>query len=509
MDNLAKRWVIALTVILPTLMVIINTSIVNVSLDHIRGSFSAGLDESTWAITVYLAANAVVIPMTGWLSRYFGRKRVLVVSVFLFVASSLLCGMAWNIESLIFFRVIQGLAGGSLQPITQSILLETFPPAQHGTAMAIFGIGSMLGAIIGPYLGGWITDNWSWPWIFFLNIPIGIFSMVMSFWFVHDPDYMKRKSARVDYWGLLLLSLWVGAVQMLLDRGQREDWFASDFIKILAVIAVVGFIVFIIAEYLVDYPIVELGAFRDYSFAVGNVVIFFVMAGLFGSFILLPIYLQTLMGYNATLVGMVMGLGGLPMLLVMTIVGRLTNCMSSKVLTVAGIVLTAHANYLMAGFNLSSDLSMVIWLRIYACVGMGIIFIPLTVLSLSGIPREEMGNATSIYNLLRNLGGSFGVGYAATMLARRTQFHQSRLVDHLTPFDPAYWQAANQAAEALRQKGLDAVTAQQGSLQRIYDGLLRQAYMLSFNDIFFILGVMMMFLLPLVLIMRHVKHARA
>ena len=310
MDKAVSKWGVAVTVMLPTLMVIINTSIVNVCLDHIRGSFSAGLDESTWTITAYLAANAVVIPMAGWLSRYFGRKRVLNVSVICFTLSSLLCGLSWNIESLIFFRVIQGLAGGSMQPLSQSILLETFPPAEHGTAMAIYGIGAMFGPIMGPVMGGWITDNWSWHWIFFINIPMGIISLMMLISFVTDPPYMKGTSVKIDYWGLVFLALWVGCLQLVLYRGQREDWFASDFITTMAVIAVLAFVFFIFTEFLVDHPIIELGVFRDRSFSLGNIILFLVQAVLFGSLILLPVYLQNLMGYTAYLSGLILGPGG-------------------------------------------------------------------------------------------------------------------------------------------------------------------------------------------------------
>jgi MFS transporter, DHA2 family, multidrug resistance protein len=504
-DNPVNKWIVAVTVMLPTLMVIIDTSVVNVALDHIRGSLSAGVDESTWSITSYLAANAIIIPMTGWLSRFFGRKRFLQFSVALFTISSLLCGLAWNIQSLIFFRILQGLAGGSLQPISQSILLETFPPAQHGTAMAIFGIGIMFGPIIGPLLGGWITDNWSWHWIFFINIPIGIVSMLMSFWFIMDPPYMKRVALKVDYWGLVFLSFWVGGLQMILDRGQREDWFASDFILILSILTVATFILFLITELLADHPIVELGVFQDYSFTFGNVVLFFVLASLFGSIILLPIYLQSLMGYTASLAGMILGPGGFAIFVVMPIVGRLINVMNPKFIVAAGVIITAYSSVLMAGFNMSADFISILWPRVIMSIGLGMVFIPLTTLTLSGIPREEMGNATSIFGLLRNLGGSLGVAYASTMLTRRAQFHQSRLTEHLTPFDLSYWDMTHQSARILQQNGLDAATAPQGGLGLIYEMLLKQAYMMSFNDVFFIMAVMMICMLPLVLMMRHMK----
>ena len=500
------KWIIALTVMLPTLMVIIDTSVVNVSLDHIRGSLSAGVDESTWSITSYLAANAVIIPMTGWLSRFFGRRRFLMYSILLFTISSLLCGLAWNIQSLIFFRVLQGLAGGSLQPISQSILLETFPPAQHGTAMAIFGMGTMFGPIMGPLMGGWITDNWSWHWIFFINIPIGILSLIMSLWFIRDPHYMKRTATSVDYWGLMLLSIWVGCLQMLLDKGQREDWFASDFIMVLTIIAIAAFFLFIFVELYAEHPIVDLKVFLSYSFLSGNIVIFFVMAGLFGSIILLPIYLQSLMGYTASLAGMILGPGGIAVFLVMPIVGWSIRVVNPKLIVAIGIVIIAYANYLMSGFNMSADFMSIIWPRVVMSTGMGMVFIPLTTISLSSTPKEEMGNATSVFNLVRNLGGSVGVAFAATMLSRGTQIHQTHLSEHITSFDLGYQNAVNGSAQLLSMRGIDPVMAQQGGAGAIYNELLRQAYMLSFNDVFYVLTIIMICMLPLILFMRHVDH---
>ena len=500
------KWIVALTVMLPTLMVIIDTSVVNVSLDHIRGSLSAGVDESTWSITSYLAANAVIIPMTGWLSRFFGRKRFLMVSILLFTISSLLCGLAWNIQSLIFFRVLQGLAGGSLQPISQSILLETFPPAQHGTAMAIFGMGTMFGPIMGPLMGGWITDNWSWHWIFFINIPIGILSLAMSLWFVRDPHYMKRTVTSVDYWGLMLLSVWVGCLQMVLDKGQREDWLASDFIMILTIIAIAAFVLFIFVELYAEHPIVDLRVFRSYSFLSGNIVIFFVIAGLFGSIVLLPIYLQSLMGYTASLAGMILGPGGIAVFLVMPLVGWSIRVVNPKLIVAIGLVIIAYANYLMSGFNMSADFMSIIWPRVVMSTGMGMVFIPLTTISLSSTPKEEMGNATSVFNLVRNLGGSVGVAFAATMLSRGTQIHQAHLSEHITSFDLGYQSAVNGSALLLSQRGMNPIISQQGGAGAIYNELLRQAYMLSFNDVFYTLAVMMICMLPLILFMRHVDH---
>ena len=497
-----NKWLVALTVMIPTLMVIVDTSVVNVSLDHIRGSLSAGIDEATWSITSYLAANAVIIPMTGWLSRLFGRKRYLISSVTLFTVSSLFCGLAWSIQSLIVFRVLQGLAGGALQPLSQSILLETFPVYQHGMAMAIFGIGIMFGPIIGPVLGGWITDSWSWHWIFFVNVPFGIISIFMTILFIFDPPYMKKTKMKIDYWGLILLTVGIGCLQLILDRGQREDWFSSEPITWMTVACVVALVFFILVERTVKEPIVDLKVFKDATFVLGNVILFFVVMNLFGSIVMLPIYLQTLMGYTATLSGFVLAPGGVANLLCMPIVGQLVSRGNPKWLILFGILVTAYATYQMSRFNMQVDFNAVLWPRVMLGIGVAFVFIPLTTISLSHIRKEEMGNATAVFNLLRNLGGSFGVALSATILARQAQVHQARLTEHLTPFDPAYVLSAQQSARTLLEKGIEASQAAQGGMGLIYQRLLREAAMLSFNDVFYLLTVLMLLTVPLVFFMR-------
>jgi len=506
LDTGTNKWLVALTVMLPTLMVIIDTSVVNVSLDHIRGSLSAGIDESTWSITSYLAANAVVIPMAGWLSRLFGRKRILIISVALFTISSLLCGFAWSIQSLVVFRVLQGIAGGSLQPISQAILLETFPPSQHGTAMAIYGVGIMFGPIIGPFLGGWITDNWSWHWIFFINIPVGIISILMSLIFIFDPSYIKGMKMKIDYWGLAFLSVGIGCLQIVLDKGQREDWFSSEFIIWLSVVALASIVLFVFVELAAEHPVVDLRVLKNFSFSLGNVTIFFVFINLFGSIVLLPMYLQTLMGYTATLAGAVLAPGGVASLIAMPIVGKLITRVNSKGIVVAGLLVTAWSTYLMSQFNRVADFDAVLWPRIYLGFGVGLIIIPLTTLTLSRIGREGMGNATSIFNLVRNIGGSFGVAIATTILTRRTQFHQARLVDHLTPFDMPYTLGSSKTAQALQYRGFDPTLSGQGGAGAIYEQLLREASMMSFNDVFYILSVMLILTIPLIFFMRRIYH---
>lgn len=501
-----NKWLIALTVMLPTLIEIVDTSVVNVALDHIRGSLSAGIDESTWTITSYLVSNAIIIPITGWLSRMFGRKRYLIFSITLFTISSFLCGSAWSLQSLVFFRILQGIGGGALQPISQSILLESFPPRQHGMAMAVFGVGIMFGPIVGPLLGGWITDNWSWHWIFYINIPIGIISILMTMFFITDPPYMKRQAMKIDYWGLALLAVGLGCLQIVLDKGQQDNWFSSNFIATMSIISAVSLILFVIVElFFAEHPVVDLRTFRNISFSTGNVVMFFAFFNLFASIVLLPIYLQTLMGYTATLAGLVLGPGGVATLLAMPIAGRLVTKMNPKGLLAVGIIVSAYSTYLMSRFNLGADFVTLLWPRVVLGVGMGFLFIPLTTLTLSTIKKEDMGNATAIYNLLRNLGGSFGVAFVTTILARRQQFHQNRLGEHLTPFDLPYQSAVEHGAQLLQGKGLDGPMAQYGALAGIYRELLRQASMLSFNDAFYLISVIMICILPLVLLMRRGK----
>ncbi len=498
-----NRWIVAITVMLPTLIEIIDTSVVNVSLDHIRGSLSAGIDESTWTITSYLVSNAIIIPITGWLSKLFGRKRYLIFSISLFTVSSFMCGSSWNLQSLVFFRVLQGIGGGALQPISQAILLETFPPYQHGMAMAIFGIGIMFGPIIGPLLGGWITDNWSWHWIFFINVPIGFISILMVLLFIADPPYMQRIRMKIDYWGLSFLVIGLGCLQIVLDKGQREDWFSSNFITYLSFISVTSLILFVLVEFFfAENPVVNLRTFRNLSFTAGNTIMFFAFFNLFGTIVLLPIYLQTLMGYTSFLAGLALGPGGIATMIAMPIAGKLVMRINPKPILAFGIAVAAFSVHLMAQFNLSADFSTIFWPRVVLGLGMGFLFVPLTTVTMSSIRKEEMGNATGIFNLLRNLGGSFGVAFITTILARRAQFHQFRLVEHLTPFDRNLQLAVPQISQTLQDLGFVSPLPGQGSLSLIYSQLIRQASMLSFNDAFHILSIMMVFILPLVLLMK-------
>jgi DHA2 family multidrug resistance protein len=486
-----NKWLVAVTVMLPTLVVIIDTSVVNVSLGHIRGSLSAGIDESTWAITSYLAANAIVIPMTGWLSRFFGRKRFLLVSIVLFTVSSFLCGASWNLRALIFFRIIQGLAGGSLQPMSQAILLETFPRHQHGTAMAIFGIGIMIGPVVGPLLGGWITDNWSWHWVFFINIPIGIVAILMAMAFIVDPDYAGARKMTVDYMGLAFLAVGIGCLQIVLDQGQREDWFASQFILWLSVISIAGLVFFVVNEHYAEHPIVDFHIFKNLTFASGNIIGFALFFTLFGSLIMLPICLQTLMGYTAFLAGWVLGPGGLMAMISMPIAGRLITRVNPKAVLFVGAMITAYSMLMMSWFNLSTDFYTVALPRVVMGFGMGLVFVPLTTLTMSWIHKEEMGNASSVFNLLRMLGGSFGVAFASTLVSRRAQFHHGRLAEGMSILDRNFQEALSQVSGILKNQGFAPSQLDAGTLGLLYKKLVKESTMMAFNDTFFVLAVLM------------------
>ena len=502
--NKVNKWIIALSVVLPTLIEVIDTSVVNVSLGHIRGSLSAGLDESTWTITAYLVSNAIIIPLTGWFSRLFGRKRYLIFSVSLFTVSSFMCGSSTTLSALIFFRVLQGIGGGALQPLSQSILLEAFPPAEYGMAMALFFMGVLVGPILGPVLGGWITDNWSWHWIFYINIPIGILSIIMIMLFIHDPHYLKRVKEKIDYWGVGLIAVGIGSLQVILDKGQREDWFSSAFIVRLCIISVACLIGFVIVELKAKEPVLNLKEFKNISFTSANIIQFIAFFVLFGSIVLIPLFLQELMGYTSYLAGLALAPGGIAAMIMNPITGKLISKVSPKSILVCGLLVTAYSVYMMTQFNLYVDFNMVAWSRFVMGIGIGMVFIPLASMAFATIPKEEMGNATSIFNLLRNLGGSFGVAFVTTLLTRRAQFHQLRFSERLNPFDPHYQFGVQKAAAVLQ--GKTGIVNHQAANGMIYQQLLKQSNLFSFTDAFHICTVIMLAIIPLVLLLKRPKN---
>jgi len=499
-----NKWLITTSVMIPTLIEILDMSVANVALNHIQGSLSAGQEEVTWVLTSYLVANAVVIPMSGWLARFMGRKRYILASLIMFTLSSLLCGLAVSLPQLILFRIFQGLGGGGLQPMSQAILLESYPPHQRGLAMAIFGMGIVLGPILGPLLGGYLTDSYSWRWIFYINLPIGLVAMFMIFSFIHDPTYMERriKGEAVDYLGLALLCVGVGCLQIVLDKGQQEDWFSSDFILGLSTLSALALVALIFWELGRKNPILNLKIFKDPSFATGNAIIFLGFFCFFGSIVLLPIYLQKLLGYTAYQAGLVLGPAGAMTLLVLPLVGKASERIDARFLLGVGLLINAYAVYYMAGFNLQIDFLTACMGRIFQGLGMPFFFVSLTLLTMAYVPREQMNNASAIFNLLRNLGGSFGVAFVTTIIARRAQFHQFRLVENLTPFDPGYQIRLEQLKDALAQK-LGTLNDQTlPAMGLIYRDLIREANSLAFNDAFFLQTWMFLGLVGLLWIIR-------
>jgi len=500
-----NKWLITITVMIPTFMEIVDTSVANVALPHMQGSLNAGTDEITWVLTSYLVSNAVVLPMTGWFARLFGRKRFLISCIILFTISSFLCGAAPNLGSLIFFRVLQGAAGGALIPISQAILMETFPPRQQGMAMAIFGVGAMFGPIIGPTLGGWITDNMNWRWIFYINIPVGVFAVIMAKYFIFDPSYLKRTRMRIDYWGLALLTIGLGALQVVLDKGQQDDWFNSSFIVAFTVISAVSLLLLLFVELYHPHPIVNLRLFKDISFSSGNFIMFIVGFCLYGSIVMIPLFLQTLMGYNATMAGMVLAPGGIATLIAMPFVGAVIQRYDGRWVVLAGLIIGAYSMFIMQGFTLEASYWDFVWPRIVLGVALGMIFVPLTTVTLSTISREEMGNATGIFNLLRNIGGSVGIATAATLLSRFSQFYQTNLAAHVTPYSPITQSRLAELQQGAVAKGIDAVTAQKTALGIMYGTVLKQAAMLAYNHIFWIIGIAFLVVNPFLLLLKKPK----
>ena len=496
-----NKWIITLTVMLPTLIEIIDMTIVNVSLGHIRGSLGGAFEESTWILTMYMVSNAIIVIITGWLSRVFGRRNYLILSICLFTLSSFFCGIAWSIPSIVMFRVLQGIGGGGLQPISQAILLETFPKEEHGIAMAIFGTGVIFGPVIGPLLGGWITDNWSWHWIFFINIPIGLISILMTLLFIKDPPWAKRAPMKIDYIGLAAVSLGVGALQILLDQGQLKDWFSSRLIQTLAIISLLSLSFFVVWESKSKSPVIDLRLFRYKSFSLGNGALFFTFFCLFGTIILLPLYLQELMGYTAYLTGLVLGPGGVVTIVSLWIAGRMVNRVYPAFIAIFGLFINAVACYQMSKFNLQADFLSLVIPRVVLGFGMGFVFIPLTIASLAHVKKEEMSMATSIISFLRNIGGSFGTAFVSTLLSRRAQMYQTYLVENLTPYDIPYQFGFEKIKALLALKGFSEPLLTKISQAAVYKELMRQSMMLSFNTVFFTLAVLFVVGIILILIM--------
>ncbi len=506
-------FLIAATVMLATFMEVLDTSIANVSLPHIAGNLGATIDESTWVLTSYLISNAIVLPLTGWLHMLFGRKRFYMVCVAIFTLSSLMCGVAPSLFMLILFRILQGAGGGGLQPTSQAILVESFEQKQQGMAMAVYGMGVVVAPIIGPTLGGWITDNFSWRWIFFINVPIGILSMVMTSTMIEDPPYLVRKTLKqglkIDFIGLGLLSIGLGFGQVVLDKGQRDDWFGSHFIVWAMIISTVGLIGAVFWELRQDQPIINLRLFKNLNFAMATFMMFALGLVLYGTTVLLPVMVQSLMGYTAQWAGMVLSPGAILTLFTMPLVGRLLTKVQPRWLVVTGLVILSVGMYRLSTLSLQTAFWTFVFTWAISRGGLAFLFVPINVTAFSHLERDKVSSATGLINLTRNMGGSIGISLVTAVQDRLAQTHQNMLAGHLTPLDPAYTSRLQSIEGALRAAGVNPVLAAQQAQAIIYRELLRQSSMLAYIDVYRLLSYLCIAMIPLMFLMRRSRPGAA
>jgi DHA2 family multidrug resistance protein len=495
-------WIIAVSVMLATFMEVLDTTVVNVSLPHIAGSLSASIDEATWTLTSYLVANAIVLPITGWLAQTFGRKRLLMTAVAGFAGASVLCGLATSLPMLILFRIVQGATGGVLQPVSQAVMLEAFPPEDRGKAMAFWGVGIVVAPMLGPVLGGWITDNYTWRWIFYINLPIGIAALAMARLFIFDPPYLRQRSTGIDVWGIGFLVLGVGTLQVILDKGQEEDWFGSRFITWLAVLAAVGLSAFIIRELVARQPVVRLRVFKVRTYAAGTGLMTMLGFVLYGSLVALPIFIQTLLNYPPERAGMALAPRGFGSFCGMPLVGAIIGKVDPRKLLVIGLGGSVGALLSFSRLNLNAGYWDLFWPQYFQGLFLSMLFVPLTTVTMDPIRREEMGNATSLFNLMRNLGGSVGIATATTMIARSSQNFLHTFGRHVSPYNPRSVATLERLQAYFMSQGADSATAMRQAYAAVYGIVQRQAALLSYLNEFQFFGVVFLLMVPLIFLMK-------
>jgi DHA2 family multidrug resistance protein len=498
-------WLTAVVATLPTFMEVLNTSIANVTLPHMAGSLGAAVEDSTWVLTSYLVANAIIMPLSGWFASLMGRRNFYVACVIAFTVASVLCGLATSMPMLVFFRLLQGLGGGGLQPITQAILVDTFPVQKRAMGMAVYGMTVVVAPIIGPILGGWIAETYTWRWIFFLNLPIGLISAALAFRLIEDPPYLKRKDLSrlsVDYLSIGLLTVWLGGLQMALDLGERLDWLSSDVIFLLGVASCATGVLFLVRQWHAREPLVNLRLLRERNFALSTIVMALFGFILYSTTALLPLFMQTVLGYTSTTSGAALAPGGVAVMLLMPIVGMLGPRVDVRWVIAVGYLVIAWSLWLMAEFNLEVDFGTIITARSIQGVGLAFTFVPINALAYAYVAKEARNEASSILSLARNIGASIGIALATVLVTRSGEAHRTYLVSHLTPFDPAYRQALDGSiARGLSASGdpvMSSLAAQTGLSQLA--GL--QAHGLAYLDAFAVLSLGVLLMVPLVLLMR-------
>jgi DHA2 family multidrug resistance protein len=494
-------WIVAVAVMLSTFMEVLDTTVVNVSLPHIAGNLSASVDEATWTLTSYLVSNAIILPLTGWLSNFFGRKRMLLMSVTGFTIASFLCGLAPSLPFLIVCRVIQGACGGGLQPISQAVLLESFRPEDRGKAMGFWGLGIVVAPLLGPVLGGWLTDSYSWRWVFYINVPIGLASIIMTRLFVFDPPYIRRSSSRIDYWGIGMLAVGIGMLQVVLDKGQEKDWFGTNWIAVVAVVSVFALGGFILYELRIAEPVVNLRVFKNRTYSTGVFLMAMLGVGLYGTTVLIPLVLQTLLGYPSLRAGIAMAPRGLGSFIAMPLVGLIMTKFDPRKLLTLGMAVCAMTLFQFSRLNLQAGYWDFFWPQFEMGLALGLVFVPLTTISMSPMRKESMGNATSLFNLVRNLGGSIGISAVNTIQLRRAQMNVNVLGSHVNPYNSSATQMLSALQRMFMSKGADVVTAAHQAREIVFRMVEQQASMLAYNTVFRLLGGLFLLLIPFIFLM--------
>jgi len=504
----ANPWVIAITVTMATFMESLDTSIANVAMQHIGGSLSASTEEATWVLTSYLVANAMVLPISGWIANRIGRKRFYMSCVFLFTVASLLCGLAPTLGMLVFFRVLQGAAGGGLQPSEQSILADTFPPEKRSMAFAVYGVAVVMAPVLGPTVGGWIVDNYSWRWIFFLNIPVGILSLYLTNRVVEDPPYLaaiRKRREGIDYWGLGLLIVAIGALQIMLDKGQEDDWFSSRFIVTLAVTATIGLALFFWRELSVEHPILDLRLFMRRNVGMTQFVMFMVGVSLYSSTVLIPQFLQEIMGYSARQAGMAVSSGGLVLMFLFPVAGALAPKFDPRRLVSIGFVITTFGLWRMTLINPNVSFGTAVSWRIFIALGLPFLFIPINTLCYAGIPQEKYNEVSGLTALMRNLGGSVGISFVTTLLARSSQKHLAMLMPNTADGNPAFETMRRGLAGAWHLRGSALPDAMHHAGAQIYGMAQMQARLLAYVDAIWVMVGVTAILVPIPFLMKPPK----